>query len=153
METTKTNDAQINTKTTNEKNNKSKKRNNKVKYQPFKKKIPTWKEIDQEINDISTKYESVRFNFTRYHVFHIKYNYFFNLLKLDSTKIENFNDLPLSERTKIGLKRARYIKPTEIQRQSICLALNNHDVLGAAKTGSGKTLAFLIPVIPFIITI
>jgi ATP-dependent RNA helicase DDX10/DBP4 len=39
------------------------------------------------------------------------------------------------------------MKPTEIQRESICLGLNGLDVLGAAKTGSGKTLAFLIPVI------
>lgn len=35
---------------------------------------------------------------------------------------------------------------TDIQRQSIGLALQGNDILGAAKTGSGKTLAFLIPV-------
>ena len=34
---------------------------------------------------------------------------------------------------------------TDIQRQSIGLALRGNDIL-AAKTGSGKTLAFLIPV-------
>ncbi|KAL6437210.1 hypothetical protein ACFW04_005039 [Cataglyphis niger] len=36
---------------------------------------------------------------------------------------------------------------TDIQRQSIGLALQGNDILGAAKTGSGKTLAFLIPVL------
>lgn len=36
--------------------------------------------------------------------------------------------------------------PTEIQKESIGIALQGHDVLAAAKTGSGKTLAFLIPV-------
>ncbi|XP_076163167.1 putative ATP-dependent RNA helicase DDX10 isoform X2 [Ptiloglossa arizonensis] len=36
---------------------------------------------------------------------------------------------------------------TDIQRQSIGLALRGNDILGAAKTGSGKTLAFLIPVL------
>ena len=35
---------------------------------------------------------------------------------------------------------------TEIQRQTIGLALQGKDVLGAAKTGSGKTLAFVVPV-------
>lgn len=35
---------------------------------------------------------------------------------------------------------------TDIQKQSIGLALQGNDILGAAKTGSGKTLAFLIPV-------
>lgn len=35
---------------------------------------------------------------------------------------------------------------TEIQKQTIGLALQGKDVLGAAKTGSGKTLAFLVPV-------
>lgn len=35
---------------------------------------------------------------------------------------------------------------TEIQRQTIGLALQGKDVLGAAKTGSGKTLAFIVPV-------
>lgn len=42
---------------------------------------------------------------------------------------------------------AEYRLPTEIQKQTIGLALQGKDVLGAAKTGSGKTLAFLIPVL------
>lgn len=45
-----------------------------------------------------------------------------------------------------GLQKAKFTTPTEIQRESIGLALQGHDILGAAKTGSGKTLAFLIPV-------
>ena len=54
--------------------------------------------------------------------------------------------MPLSVKTKAGLKTANYTTPTEIQRATIALALQGHDILGAAKTGSGKTLAFLIPV-------
>lgn len=46
----------------------------------------------------------------------------------------------------IGLVESQYRLPTEIQKQTIGLALQGKDVLGAAKTGSGKTLAFLIPV-------
>lgn len=46
----------------------------------------------------------------------------------------------------LGLAESKFEKPTDIQRESIGLALNGNDILGAAKTGSGKTLAFLIPV-------
>lgn len=40
-----------------------------------------------------------------------------------------------------------YHKPTEIQKETLGLALNGKDILGAAQTGSGKTLAFLIPIL------
>ena len=56
-----------------------------------------------------------------------------------------FNDLPICERTKLGLERGNYKRMTPIQIESIPYALTGHDVLGAAKTGSGKTLAFLLP--------
>uniref|UniRef100_A0A8C0VVH8 ATP-dependent RNA helicase n=1 Tax=Cyanistes caeruleus TaxID=156563 RepID=A0A8C0VVH8_CYACU len=45
----------------------------------------------------------------------------------------------------LGLQEAQYRVVTEIQRQTIGLALQGKDVLGAAKTGSGKTLAFIVP--------
>ncbi|XP_048239770.1 probable ATP-dependent RNA helicase DDX10 isoform X1 [Haliotis rufescens] len=61
--------------------------------------------------------------------------------------IETFADLPLCERTLKGLDHAKYTSPTEIQRESIGLALQGLDILGAAQTGSGKTLAFLLPVL------
>ena len=55
--------------------------------------------------------------------------------------------MPLSTKTLQGLKENNYIEPTDIQKQSIGLALQGNDILGAAKTGSGKTLAFVIPVL------
>ncbi|XP_076163166.1 putative ATP-dependent RNA helicase DDX10 isoform X1 [Ptiloglossa arizonensis] len=66
---------------------------------------------------------------------------------IDETKIEKFTDLPLSPKTLKGLAENNYFSMTDIQRQSIGLALRGNDILGAAKTGSGKTLAFLIPVL------
>lgn len=57
-----------------------------------------------------------------------------------------FEDLPISEKTKKGLKQSNFKMMTEIQKKGIPLALAKKDVLGAAKTGSGKTLSFLIPV-------
>jgi len=49
--------------------------------------------------------------------------------------------------SRIGLKKAFFIKMTDIQAQSIPPSLQGKDVLGAARTGSGKTLAFLVPVL------
>ncbi|XAR56682.1 RNA helicase [Bertholletia excelsa] len=58
-----------------------------------------------------------------------------------------FDQMPLSQKTKDGLREAKYTKMTEIQRASLPHALCDRDVLGAAKTGSGKTLAFIVPVL------
>ncbi|NXT55920.1 DDX10 helicase, partial [Pluvianellus socialis] len=60
-------------------------------------------------------------------------------------EIQRFSDFPLSKKTIKGLQEAQYRVVTEIQRQTIGLALQGKDVLGAAKTGSGKTLAFIVP--------
>ncbi|KAL6708510.1 ATP-dependent RNA helicase dbp4 [Coniothyrium glycines] len=60
---------------------------------------------------------------------------------------KNFNDLPLSDPTKQGLKSSHFAVMTDVQAKAIPLALQGHDILGAAKTGSGKTLSFLIPVL------
>lgn len=67
--------------------------------------------------------------------------------EIDTNQVVKFSDFPISKKTLLGLQEAQYRQPTEIQRQTIGLALRGNDVLGAAKTGSGKTLAFLIPVL------
>ncbi|PWN31827.1 DEAD-domain-containing protein [Meira miltonrushii] len=64
-----------------------------------------------------------------------------------STKLKRFDELPLTKKTMIGLKKSSYVEMTDIQAKSIPLSLGGRDILGAARTGSGKTLAFLIPVI------
>ncbi|CDR88776.1 probable HCA4-can suppress the U14 snoRNA rRNA processing function [Sporisorium scitamineum] len=61
--------------------------------------------------------------------------------------LKHFSQLPLSDRTRRGLKKAGYTDMTDIQAKSLPLSLKGKDVLGAARTGSGKTLAFLIPVL------
>jgi ATP-dependent RNA helicase DDX10/DBP4 len=68
------------------------------------------------------------------------------LQQIDASKVNSFKDFPLSYKTLKGLKDCAFMKPTEIQQESIGLSLRGLDILGAAKTGSGKTLAFLIPV-------
>ncbi|CAL1710035.1 unnamed protein product [Somion occarium] len=61
--------------------------------------------------------------------------------------LKAFSDLPISELTKKGLKKAFFMDMTDIQAKSLPFSLKGKDVLGAARTGSGKTLAFLIPVL------
>ncbi|KAF7969085.1 hypothetical protein HWV62_14240 [Athelia sp. TMB] len=61
--------------------------------------------------------------------------------------LKSFNDLPISEPTKRGLKKAFFKDMTDIQAKSLPESLKGKDILGAARTGSGKTLAFLIPVL------
>lgn len=61
-----------------------------------------------------------------------------------------FDQLPISRKTKSGLKAGGFVKMTEIQRASLPHSLCGRDILGAAKTGSGKTLAFVVPVSGFV---
>ncbi|KAJ8105797.1 hypothetical protein OPT61_g9964 [Boeremia exigua] len=68
-------------------------------------------------------------------------------LEPKSGAYKDFTDLPLSEPTKAGLKACHFAVMTDIQSRAIPLALQGHDILGAAKTGSGKTLSFIIPVL------
>ncbi|KAF9355507.1 ATP-dependent RNA helicase dbp4 [Mortierella sp. NVP85] len=66
---------------------------------------------------------------------------------LGADTFQQFDELPISQKTLSGLKRANFIKMTDIQRKALPLGLCGKDILGAAKTGSGKTLAFLVPLI------
>ncbi|CAG9815287.1 unnamed protein product [Phaedon cochleariae] len=66
---------------------------------------------------------------------------------IDPSQITKFGEFPLSAKTLKGLRECGYNKPTEIQKETIGLALQGKDILGAAQTGSGKTLAFLIPLL------
>ncbi|KAK0426786.1 hypothetical protein QR680_009899 [Steinernema hermaphroditum] len=65
----------------------------------------------------------------------------------DPVTFQLFKDFPLSHPTQRGLKENDFTKPTEIQQQTLALALKKNDIIGEAKTGSGKTLAFLIPLL------
>ncbi|KAG0045016.1 ATP-dependent RNA helicase dbp4 [Gryganskiella cystojenkinii] len=66
---------------------------------------------------------------------------------LGTEAMKQFDEMPISHKTVSGLKRANFIKMTDIQKKALPLGLCGKDILGAAKTGSGKTLAFLVPMI------
>uniref|UniRef100_A0ACB8FGP1 ATPdependent RNA helicase n=1 Tax=Sphaerodactylus townsendi TaxID=933632 RepID=A0ACB8FGP1_9SAUR len=97
-------------------------RNNKLKLQRKQKKRPEWEVEREAIARLEQRYSEINTN-----------------------EIVRFSDFPLSRKTLKGLQEAQYRMVTEIQRQTIGLALQSKDVLGAAKTGSGKTLAFIVP--------
>jgi len=59
----------------------------------------------------------------------------------------SFRDLGLSEATLKAVEEAGYIKPTDIQAQTIPAILMCRDVLGLAQTGTGKTASFTLPMI------
>jgi len=103
--------------------NKHRKFQDKKQFQ-FKKKPSKFQKIESNVSSLKSQYEN--------------YN---------SKTVKSFDDLPLSKETLKGLKDTGYTKPTEIQKESIVLALRGLDILGAAKTGSGKTLAFLVPIL------
>ncbi|CAF4311288.1 unnamed protein product [Rotaria sp. Silwood2] len=97
--------------------------NQKIKIKNYSTRIPEWKKIDKEIQQLTQQYDQI-----------------------DPGSIQTFNDFPLSRKTLDGLAKAGFTHPTDIQREAIGVSLQGHDILGAAMTGSGKTLAFLIPV-------
>nr|CAI5823304.1 unnamed protein product [Callosobruchus analis] len=74
-------------------------------------------------------------------------------VSIDAATITKFGDFPLSPNTLKALRECGYHKPTEIQKETIGLALQGKDILGAAQTGSGKTLAFLIPLLERLYTL
>lgn len=55
-----------------------------------------------------------------------------------SVAAKRFDALPISEYSKQGLKEAKYVTLTAVQRAALPHALCGRDVLGAAKTGSGE---------------
>ncbi|KAI8883890.1 P-loop containing nucleoside triphosphate hydrolase protein [Backusella circina FSU 941] len=69
-----------------------------------------------------------------------------------SVDISAWEELNLSEPITNALKYNQFNTPTPIQKQSLPLALDGRDIIGAAETGSGKTLAFGIPIINYLTT-
>ncbi|GMM30054.1 RNA-dependent ATPase [Martiniozyma asiatica (nom. inval.)] len=70
-----------------------------------------------------------------------------SITPLEYKTYTKFRQLPLTNQTIKGLENSGFINLTDIQKQSIPVCLQGHDLLASAKTGSGKTLSFLIPLI------
>lgn len=59
----------------------------------------------------------------------------------------SFHSFSLNAILMANLKTKGFVKPTPIQKETIGLALEGHDVMGLAQTGTGKTAAFLLPML------
>ncbi|MGH9941883.1 MAG: DEAD/DEAH box helicase [Pyrinomonadaceae bacterium] len=59
----------------------------------------------------------------------------------------NFSQLGLNDTLSRVCESLGYTEPTPIQKKSIPVVLDGHDLIGTADTGTGKTAAFLLPII------
>ena len=59
--------------------------------------------------------------------------------------MDKFHQLNLPKKLLTALETMKFKEPTQIQAETIPVALDGHDVLGTAQTGTGKTGAFAIP--------
>lgn len=59
----------------------------------------------------------------------------------------NLENIPLSDKTKENLRKIGYQQLTNIQSQTIPLALEGKNIIAQSQTGTGKTAAFLIPIL------
>lgn len=60
---------------------------------------------------------------------------------------KTFRDLGVVDALAEACVALKYDKPTQIQAESIPVALQGKDIVGLAETGSGKTAAFAIPIL------
>jgi len=64
--------------------------------------------------------------------------------------IRFWGESTLPEKILDAVKKAKYRKPSPIQRMAIPVGLQNRDCVGIAETGSGKTAAFLLPMLVYL---
>ena len=60
---------------------------------------------------------------------------------------QRFDGWKLKPSTLAGLQELGWENATQVQRDTVPIALSGNDVIGQARTGSGKTGAFGIPII------
>lgn len=65
--------------------------------------------------------------------------------------ITTFGEIELSKKVLSAVQDMGFEEPSPIQKQTIPMVLEGHDVIGQAQTGTGKTAAFGIPTIEKII--
>eukprot|EP00794_Sanderia_malayensis_P008071 gene8071-8935_t len=61
--------------------------------------------------------------------------------------IKTFEDANIHELFLENVRRAKYVKPTPVQKYALPIVLGDRDLMACAQTGSGKTAAFLLPVL------
>ena len=69
------------------------------------------------------------------------------LVRRRTKKKVTFSSLGLRKPILGGVRKAGYETPSDIQRDSIPLILDGHDLVSCGETGSGKTAAFGLPIL------
>ncbi|XP_053394753.1 uncharacterized protein LOC128555684 isoform X2 [Mercenaria mercenaria] len=59
--------------------------------------------------------------------------------------IQSFDDAGIYDTFLGNVRKAKYEKPTPVQKYSIPIIMGGRDLMGCAQTGSGKTAAFILP--------
>lgn len=65
----------------------------------------------------------------------------------DAQSTKTFKDLGVVDTLAEACATLKYEHPTQIQAESIPIALQGKDIVGLAETGSGKTAAFALPIL------
>lgn len=65
----------------------------------------------------------------------------------DAQTTKTFKDLGVVDTLAEACATLKYEHPTQIQAESIPVALQGKDIVGLAETGSGKTAAFALPIL------
>lgn len=65
----------------------------------------------------------------------------------DAQVTKTFKDLGVVDTLADACATLKYEQPTQIQAESIPIALQGRDIVGLAETGSGKTAAFALPIL------
>ncbi|XP_037556713.1 probable ATP-dependent RNA helicase vasa-like isoform X2 [Dermacentor silvarum] len=63
------------------------------------------------------------------------------------TPFMSFEEMGLTNLLQQNLQRAKYMKPTPVQKYAIKIILAGRDMMACAQTGSGKTAAFMLPIL------
>ena len=98
--------------------------------------------IPPELDDMETLFESIPhsgINFNKYDDIPVK-------VTGDNPPraIAGFEEAGLLEQCASNVRRAKFTKPTPIQKHSIPIVLSGRDLMACAQTGSGKTVRFWI---------
>uniref|UniRef100_A0A023GFV1 RNA helicase n=1 Tax=Amblyomma triste TaxID=251400 RepID=A0A023GFV1_AMBTT len=59
----------------------------------------------------------------------------------------SFEEMGLCDLLLQNLRRAKYAKPTPVQKYAVKIVLGGRDLMACAQTGSGKTAAFMLPIL------
>jgi len=75
-----------------------------------------------------------------------------SMVKIEEVEVKHkFNEFGFGEILQRNIDSKGYIRPTQIQDETIPVILQGRDVLGMANTGTGKTAAFALPLIDMVV--